>query len=75
MAVNYPGSLDSFNEPSLPEYTSLSSAGDGTRAHVEHHAAAAGRLVVIAALLAVVHQGFVVVVHLLGRPVGRQQGS
>ena len=37
MAVNYPGSLDSFNEPSLPEYTSLSSAGDGTRAHVEHH--------------------------------------
>ncbi len=37
MAINYPGSLDSFNEPSLPEYTSLSSAGDGTRAHVEHH--------------------------------------
>lgn len=37
MAVNYPNGIDTFNEPSLPEYTPLSSAGTGTRAHVEHH--------------------------------------
>jgi hypothetical protein len=37
MAVVYPGGVDSFNEPSLPEFTSLSSAGTGSRAHVEHH--------------------------------------
>lgn len=37
MAVNYPNGIDAFNEPSLPEYTPLSSAGTGTRAHVEHH--------------------------------------
>lgn len=37
MGINYPNGIDTFNEPSLPEYTSLSSAGTGTRAHVEHH--------------------------------------
>ena len=37
MGVNYPASIDAFNEPTLPEETSLSSAGTGTRAHVEHH--------------------------------------
>jgi hypothetical protein len=37
VAINYPNGVDTFNEPSLPEYTSLSSAGTGTRAHVEHH--------------------------------------
>lgn len=37
MAIDYPNGTDTFNEPSLPEYTSLSSAGTGTRAHVDHH--------------------------------------
>lgn len=37
MAISYPNGIDAFNEPSLPEYTSLSSAGTGTRAHVDHH--------------------------------------
>jgi hypothetical protein len=34
---NYPAGADSFNEPSLPEETTLSSAGTGTRNHPEHH--------------------------------------
>lgn len=44
MPTNYPngdnGGLDIFNEPSSPEFTALSSAGEGgsnTRNHVEHH--------------------------------------
>lgn len=37
MAINYPDDIDVFTEPSAPEFTSLSSAGDGTRAHVAHH--------------------------------------
>lgn len=37
MAISYPDDIDVFNEPSAPEFTSLSSAGDGTRAHVAHH--------------------------------------
>ena len=37
MPSAFPGGLDSFNEPSLPEETTLSSAGTGTRNHVEHH--------------------------------------
>lgn len=37
MAVNYPGSIDAFNEPTLPEATPLSEAGTATRNHVEHH--------------------------------------
>lgn len=37
MAVNYPVSIDAFNEPTLPEATPLSEAGTGTRNHVEHH--------------------------------------
>ena len=38
MAINYPGGIDSFPVPSLPEDTSLSEAGSGTRNHTEHHA-------------------------------------
>ena len=37
MGIIYPGGIDSFNEPSLPESTPLSEAGTGTRNHVEHH--------------------------------------
>lgn len=42
MPTNYPnganGGRDNFNEPSAPEFTPLSSAGQyGTRNHVEHH--------------------------------------
>ena len=37
MGIVYPGGIDSFNEPSLPESTPLSEAGTGTRNHVEHH--------------------------------------
>jgi hypothetical protein len=37
MAIVYPGGIDSFSEPSLPEITPLSEAGTGTRNHVEHH--------------------------------------
>lgn len=37
MGILYPGAIDSFNEPSLPESTPLSEAGTGTRNHVEHH--------------------------------------
>lgn len=37
MASEYPTGVDTFNEPSLPEFTSLSSAGTATRNHVEHH--------------------------------------
>jgi hypothetical protein len=37
VAVNYPVSIDAFNEPTLPEATPLSEAGTGTRNHVEHH--------------------------------------
>lgn len=42
MPSNYPnganGGRDTFNEPSSPEFTPLSSAGQyGTRNHVEHH--------------------------------------
>ena len=38
MATSYPGSLDSFNEPSEPEGTPLSEAGAGnTRNHFQHH--------------------------------------
>jgi hypothetical protein len=37
VATNYPGSADTFNVPSLPESTSLSSAGTGSRAHTDHH--------------------------------------
>jgi hypothetical protein len=36
--IVYPGGIDSFNEPSLPETTPLSESGTGTRNHVEHHA-------------------------------------
>jgi hypothetical protein len=34
---NFPDSYDSFNEPSIPEETTLSSAGTGTRNHTQHH--------------------------------------
>lgn len=37
MGIVYPGGIDSFNEPSLPETTPLSEAGTGSRNHVEHH--------------------------------------
>lgn len=37
MAISYPGGLDSFSEPTLPEDTPLASAGSATRNHVEHH--------------------------------------
>lgn len=37
MGILYPGGIDSFSEPSLPESTPLSEAGTGTRNHVEHH--------------------------------------
>jgi hypothetical protein len=37
VGIVYPGGIDSFNEPSLPESTPLSEAGTGTRNHVEHH--------------------------------------
>lgn len=42
MPTNYPnganGGRDNFNEPTAPEFTPLSSAGQyGTRNHVEHH--------------------------------------
>ena len=45
MPSNYPnganGGRDTFNEPSSPEFTPLSSAGQyGTRNHVEHTALA-----------------------------------
>lgn len=38
MSIVYPGAIDSFPVPSLPEDTSLSEAGTGTRNHTEHHA-------------------------------------
>jgi len=37
MPSQYPAQNDSFTEPSSPETTPLSSAGSGTRAHVQHH--------------------------------------
>jgi hypothetical protein len=37
VAIEYPTGTDTFNEPSLPEFTSLSSAGSATRNHVQHH--------------------------------------
>lgn len=37
MPSTWPFSTDTFTEPTLPEETSLSSAGTGTRNHVEHH--------------------------------------
>ncbi|QDF18593.1 hypothetical protein SEA_PUPPER_107 [Gordonia phage Pupper] len=37
MATGYPQNVDTFTEPSLAETTPLSSAGDGTRNHVQHH--------------------------------------
>lgn len=37
MAINYPSGTDTFPVPTLPEATSLSSAGTGTRDHTEHH--------------------------------------
>lgn len=37
MATSYPGAVEAFNEPTLPEETSLSSAGSATRNHTEHH--------------------------------------
>jgi hypothetical protein len=37
VATNYPSGFDTYNEPSLPEETSLSSAGSATRNHTEHH--------------------------------------
>lgn len=37
MASTYPGTPDSFNEPTEPEGTPLSEAGTGTRNHFEHH--------------------------------------
>jgi hypothetical protein len=38
MGTSYPGSVETFNEPSLPEETVLSSAGSASRNHTEHHA-------------------------------------
>lgn len=35
MAINYPGSPDTFTVPTNPEFTSLSSAGSGTRNHTQ----------------------------------------
>lgn len=37
MGTSYPGGTDSFNEPSLPEETTLSEAGSASRNHTEHH--------------------------------------
>ena len=37
MATNYPLGRDEFGEPGAPDQTPLSSAGTGTRNHVEHH--------------------------------------
>lgn len=37
MSTNFPGSNDSFTEPSSPGSTALSSAGSGSRAHTKHH--------------------------------------
>lgn len=37
MPTNFPGGFDTFNEPSIPEETTLSSAGTGSRNHPEHH--------------------------------------
>lgn len=37
MPTQYPGGVDNFTEPSLPEETPLKSAGSGTRNHTEHH--------------------------------------
>ena len=37
MASNWPASLDNFNIPSSPGTTALSSAGTGSRNHVQHH--------------------------------------
>lgn len=37
MPSQFPESNDNFTEPSSPETTPLSSAGSGTRAHVQHH--------------------------------------
>lgn len=37
MPSNFPGSDDSFTEPSSPGSTALSSAGTGSRTHTQHH--------------------------------------
>lgn len=37
MPSSYPGSNDSFTEPTSPETTPLSSAGSGNKSHYEHH--------------------------------------
>lgn len=37
MAINYPNGVDTFSEPTLPEYTSLAQPGPDGRAHVAHH--------------------------------------
>lgn len=37
MATAYPEGTDTFTEPSLSESTTLSSAGDATRNHTQHH--------------------------------------
>lgn len=37
MGISYPASVDTFPVPTLPEDTSLSSAGTANRAHTDHH--------------------------------------
>src|SRR6478736_9110777 len=37
MGITYPAGVDTFPVPSLPETTSLSSAGTANRAHTDHH--------------------------------------
>ena len=37
MPTSFPGGFDTFNEPTIPEETTLSSAGTGSRNHTEHH--------------------------------------
>lgn len=37
MGISYPASVDTFPVPTLPETTSLSSAGTSNRAHTDHH--------------------------------------
>lgn len=47
MAINYPGSVDSFNVPTDPEDTPLSEAGTSTRNHVELHQDTAAAVVAL----------------------------
>lgn len=73
MAIVYPGGIDNFSVPTLPEDTSLSSAGTSTRNHTESHedlGKAIMALEVNAAQLSHTHSGTIAAVNVTRSTVG-----